>query len=84
MAIGLTSGNDRNTKALEKTIVDWANNAWGKRPEKLGRDLYKAVLSVELLTYLALQDEDEVSDARVRELLHLGREFIDRKFEETF
>jgi hypothetical protein len=82
MALGLTSGNEKNTKKLEKTITDWADNAWGKRPTKLGASLYKAVLSEELLTYLALQDEDGVSDARVRELLHLGREIIDRKVEE--
>jgi hypothetical protein len=68
MGIGLTSGNDKNTDKLERAIVAWADNAWGKRPEKLGRDLYKAVLSVELLSYLALQDDEHVSDARVREL----------------
>jgi hypothetical protein len=81
---GLNSGNSKRTdKVFQDSLVKGADNAWGK-PTKLGADLYRAALSEELLVFLFLQDEDEVSDARVRELLFLGREFIDGKVEELY
>jgi hypothetical protein len=81
---GLNSGNSKRTdKVFEDALVKGANLTWGK-PTKLGADLYRAALSEELLTLLFVQDEDEVSDARVRELLFLGREFIDQKVEALY
>jgi hypothetical protein len=76
-------GDTNSAKRMFKNVLNWTNNEWGGKPTKLGSSLYHAVLSEQALTLLFLQDED-VPDARVRQLLGDLRELIDAEVERVF
>jgi hypothetical protein len=76
-------GDNNSAKRLFKNVLAWTNDAWGGKPTKLGSSLYHAVLSGQALTLLDIQDED-VPDARVRQLISDMRELIDAEVERVF
>jgi Fe-S cluster biosynthesis and repair protein YggX len=73
---------DQRADRLFAQAKKYVYDGWGK-PTKLGADLYSAVLHQEWLVLLSLQDED-ISDARVRELIHTGRELIEAEVNSIF
>lgn len=75
--------DENSAKKLFKSVVTWTNDAWGGTATRLGGPLYHAVLSAQALTLLDIQDED-VSDAKIRQLIGDVRELIDAEVERVF